>query len=224
MALGVWQVYRLGWKLDLIERVEQRVNAPVTPVPATGTWQQLEPDEVEYRHVEVTGTLMRELSVRATATTVYGSGYWLLTPLRLGNGGTVLINRGFVSSDFDTVSDAIINQEPLTIRGLLRLSEPDGGFLRDNQPQKNRWYSRDVAAIADASGLKQVAPFFIDAEAVERESSPQVDDPTREPVPGLTVVYFRNNHLVYALTWFVLALMVAGGLGYLLREKFKSQS
>ena len=31
-----------------------------------------------------------------------------------------------------------------------------------------------------------------------------------EPVPGLTVVQFRNHHLGYALTWFVLAAMTAG--------------
>jgi surfeit locus 1 family protein len=30
-------------------------------------------------------------------------------------------------------------------------------------------------------------------------------------VPGLTVLSFSNNHLVYALTWAALALMAAAG-------------
>ncbi len=36
--------------------------------------------------------------------------------------------------------------------GLLRLSEPKGAFLRSNDPKDDRWYSRDVAAIAAARG------------------------------------------------------------------------
>ena len=31
------------------------------------------------------------------------------------------------------------------------------------------------------------------------------------PVGGLTVIAFANNHLQYALTWFALASMLAGG-------------
>ena len=36
IALGVWQVERLGWKRDLIARVDARVHAaPVAPPPPT---------------------------------------------------------------------------------------------------------------------------------------------------------------------------------------------
>ena len=85
----------------------------------------------------------------------------------------------------------------MTVTGLLRASEPGGGFLRANDPARDRWYSRDVAAIARARGLGEVAPFFIDADATP--------NPGGYPVGGLTVVAFRNDHLVYALTWFGLA-------------------
>ena len=33
VALGTWQIQRRAWKLDLIERVEQRVGAPPVPLP-----------------------------------------------------------------------------------------------------------------------------------------------------------------------------------------------
>ncbi len=39
------------------------------------------------------------------------------------------------------------------------------------------------------------------------------------PAAGLTVVSFHNNHLVYALTWYGLALMVAGAAAYLFRDE-----
>lgn len=37
------------------------------------------------------------------------------------------------------------------------------------------------------------------------------------PTPGLTVVSFRNHHLQYALTWFAMALLLAGAAWYNLR-------
>ncbi len=39
VALGIWQVERLSWKLDLIARVDQRVHAEPVPAPAGGTGQ-----------------------------------------------------------------------------------------------------------------------------------------------------------------------------------------
>lgn len=39
------------------------------------------------------------------------------------------------------------------------------------------------------------------------------------PIGGLTVVTFRNSHLVYALTWYALAIMSAGAIYFVLRRK-----
>jgi surfeit locus 1 family protein len=89
------------------------------------------------------------------------------------------------------------------VTGLLRMSEPGGGFLRSNEPAADRWYSRDVGAIAATHGMAEAAPYFIDAERVPGE--------TGLPVAGLTVLSFSNNHLVYALTWAILAMMAAAG-------------
>src|SRR5262249_22311878 len=108
------------------------------------------------------------------------------------------------------------------VSGLLRPSEPGGGFLRSNDPAAGRWYSRDVAAIAAQQGLAgAVAPYFIDAQAEPGAGA-------QWPRAGLTVVRFRNDHLVYALTWFALAAIMAAALGYLLldarRERRLSRS
>ena len=54
------------------------------------------------------------------------------------------------------------------------------------------------AAIAKAKRLGPVAPYFIDA-------GPGPGD-ARQPIGGLTILSFPNNHLQYALTWFLLAL------------------
>jgi surfeit locus 1 family protein len=89
------------------------------------------------------------------------------------------------------------------------MSEPGGRFLRQNQPAEDLWYSRDVAAIAVKRRLGRVAPFFIDAEAAGQGY----------PIGGMTVVRFRNTHLVYALTWFALAALAAFGAWRVYRDK-----
>lgn len=205
LGLGVWQVQRLYWKLDLIERVDARLAAAPVAAPGPGAWDGLTRNADEYARVTATGHFLHDREVRALAVTELGSGYWVMTPL-VGSDFTVLVNRGFVPQDRRDPETREEGQVPgrVTVSGLLRLSEPGGGFLRANDPAAGRWYSRDVAAIAAAEGLEDpVAPYFIDADAAP--------NPGGLPVGGLTVVRFRNTHLTYALTWFALA----AGLGYL---------
>ena len=204
-ALGIWQVERRAWKLDLITRVDRRIHAPPVTVPAPGQWSVLDPKAVEYRHVTAAGSFRHDQETLVDALTERGAGFWVLTPL-VTSTGTILINRGFVPSDHaDRLTRAAGNLEgPVTIVGLVRLSEPRGRILRGNNPAEDRWYSRDVGAIAKARGLGAVAPFFIDADAAA--------NPGGFPIGGLTVVTFRNAHLVYALTWFALAALSLRGL------------
>lgn len=205
-GLGIWQVQRLFWKLDLIARVEARVHRDAVPAPPASQWPDISAEKDEYRHVTASGTFDHAKTVLVQAVTELGAGFWVMTPLARDDGSTILINRGVVPADRrDPASRAAGDlSDPVVITGLLRISEPGGGFLRSNDAVGGRWYSRDVAAIAVAEGLGNVAPYFIDADATP--------NPGGLPVGGLTVVSFRNSHLVYALTWFALAAMsVAGG-------------
>lgn len=219
VALGSWQVKRLFWKLDLIERVDQRVHAAPVDAPGPVRWAAITADSDEYRHVRLRGHFLYRLTTRVQATTELGGGFWLLTPLCLANGGTVLVNRGFVPAGpataapagKDTCSDS--RGEPdYTVTGLLRISEPNGAYLRTNDAVNNRWYSRDVRAISASLLLGQTAPYFVDADANQ-----QFAGAPDAPTGGLTVISFHNNHLVYALTWYALALMIAGAFWWAVR-------
>ena len=218
LALGLWQVERRAWKLDLMERVAQRVHAPATPLSPMAEWPQITAASDEYRRLEVRGHFLHERETLVQAVTTQGAGFWVLTPLQLADGTTLIVNRGFVPPEARTRTTrrATESEAEVTLSGLLRLSEPLGGFLRHNDPVGDRWYSRDVAAIAQARGLSQVTPFFLDADAPSRNSASAAP---AWPLGGLTVITFKNNHLVYALTWFGLALMVAGASALVVREE-----
>ncbi len=223
LALGQWQLARRDWKLALIERVEQRIRAPAVAAPGVAEWPQVSAARDEYRRVAVTGRFLHDRRALVQATTVLGAGHWLITPLRAADSSIVLVNRGFVAPDQATPPTppagpsrpAASAAEPVTVQGLMRMPEPGGGFLRRNDPAADRWYSRDVAAIARARGLGPVAPYFIDADAAPG-AAPD-NDGTGLPVGGLTVTSFSNHHLVYAITWFALAAMAASAAVFALR-------
>lgn len=209
-ALGIWQVQRLAWKRGLIARVEARIHAPPVPAPARSQWAGFDAHAAEYRRVQAHGLFLHDRETLVDALTELGPGAWVLTPLRTAD-GVVLVNRGFVPPERRDAGARAAGQVPgeVMVTGLLRRSEPDGRILRPNEPAADRWFSRDVAAIARVRGLEQVAPFFIDADAAS--------SPPGGPVGGLTVVRFRNAHLTYALTWFALAALCVGGMVILLR-------
>lgn len=216
-GLGVWQLERRVWKHALIATVSARIHAPPVPAPGPATWPSFDAGAWSYRHVRATGHYLPVKPALVQAVTERGGGYWLLQPLRTDEGFTVLVNRGFVPAGPQAADAAADSTKAVTVTGLLRASEPGGAFLRSNDPAAGRWYSRDVAAIAGARGIGPVAPYFIDADAETSPARPGA------PIGGLTVVRFPDNHLVYALTWFALALMLAGAAVWVARDEWRNR-
>lgn len=215
VALGNWQVERRVWKLDLIERAETRSKSPAVALPERSDWPQISARSHEYLHVKAGGRFLHKDVTFVQANTNLGPGFWALVPLQQADGTVVIINRGFVEKK-DGYRPTLGSDDSVELSGLLRISEPEGSRGRKNEPENERWFSRDVAAIAKIRQLPadQVAPYFIDADY-----DPAA--PSSEPVGGLTIISFYNHHLVYAITWYTLALMVAGATAYLLREERK---
>jgi surfeit locus 1 family protein len=210
VALGVWQVERRAWKHALVAAVESRIHAEPVVAPGPAAWPAISADGA-YRRVRITGRFRHDRETLVQAVTDRGAGYWVMTPLETP-GFTLLVNRGFVPPDRRASATRTVGNPAgtVTLSGLLRVTEPGGGFLRSNDPANRRWYSRDVNAIAAAQGLGRTAPYFVDADGAPNAGG--------YPVGGLTVLRFPDNHLGYALTWFALALLSLAAACYVLRS------
>ncbi|MEM1080097.1 MAG: SURF1 family cytochrome oxidase biogenesis protein [Pseudomonadota bacterium] len=91
-----------------------------------------------------------------------------------------------------------------------------GTLLEKNNPDADRWVSRDVDALSQAVGLVVYAPYFIDADHAAA--------PDAWPRGGLTVLDFRNNHGSYALTWYAMAVLFFGAMVYVIVDRLKSDT
>ena len=214
-GLGYWQVERRAWKLDLIERVDARVHGDAVTAPDQADWENVTRTRDEYRKVMLLGQYRNDLESHVYAATDYGAGYWVITPFDRVDGTIVMINRGFVPTDRrdpETRTESMIDGQT-RVTGLLRMDEPVGTFMRDNVPAEDRWYSRDVKAMAVKNGLdpERVAPYFVDANDAE--------NPGKLPIGGLTRIKFPNSHLTYALTWFGMAALTLVAAWIVLRPR-----
>jgi surfeit locus 1 family protein len=202
LGLGIWQLERKAWKEDLIARILQQSRAePVSP-PAPDAWNEARD---EFRHVRVSGhflndreTLVHGLAAGETPGRAL-QGYYVLTPFARADGGTVLVNRGFVPTELKAEADRRdgLIEGPTTVTGILRASEVRTMFVPAPDAARGEWFNRDVPGIAAARGLADVAPYLIEADAVPGQ--------TTWPRGGQLRVDLPNNHLQYAFTWFGLA-------------------
>ena len=207
VLLGNWQMRRLEWKTALLDAIETRAFGDPILAPELKFWNEVTADTHAYQRVKIEGTLLHEHELIVRALTELGGGYWVLTPLRRNDGSIIWINRGFVPPDFRLrQARAEPETEAVTLTGLLRMSAPGGTLLQNNDPENNRWYSRDVDAFSAYRELPAPAPYFIDVD---------IEDPLRTwPRGGLTRLSFSNSHLQYALTWYTMAVLLSAGALY----------
>ena len=84
----------------------------------------------------------------------------------------------------------------------MRWPETRGLFTPADDPKTNVWYLRDLQAMAVEKKWAAPAPFYIDQEGPV--------PPGNLPLPAKIEVKLPDNHLQYAITWFGLALGLAG--------------
>ena len=217
IGLGTWQWNRMIWKEELVNTINTRIVEAPVPLNAIIGMADSGAD-FEYRPVKLTGKLMNDREQYVLATLDGQSGWHIYTPVEVDGGQVIFVNRGFVPYDKrDPASreDGQMNQL-VNIEGLARaaLTQKPGWVVPDNTPEKHVFYWKDLTAMISAARLedKTVLPFFVDKTS-------KLPDGLL-PIAGVTRIDLPNNHLQYLITWYGLALALAGVLlAYVLKSR-----
>jgi surfeit locus 1 family protein len=187
--LGLWQMQRLDWKEAVLADMEAQMTGAPVAVPADP-----DPEADRYLPVQASGTIgAEEILVQASLKAV-GPGYRVIAPFDLG-ARRILIDRGFIrQTDRDRPRPAV----QATVTGNLHWPDEVDGFTPD--PEGRLWFARDVPAMAAELGTDPVLL------VVRRtDEAPLAVTPLPVDTAGIP-----NNHLQYAVTWFLLAIVWAG--------------
>ena len=215
VTLGVWQLQRLAWKRDLLERIAALNGAPSAPVEQVLARTAAGEDVNYIRVVADCPGLDEAPMVRMFVVYERVAGFRAISACRVETGPyrSLLVDRGFVA---DTDAGRLPGRDAppsphRAVVGLLRAPGEPTFVTPKNRPAENRWFSRDVAAMARALGADRPAPVFLMLES----PPPQGFGPKPAPLP----VQLSNRHLGYAVTWFGLAAALVGvWLAYVLRK------
>lgn len=196
MTLGIWQLQRLAWKNQIITEVTAATSGEATPLPNPVPLLE----DHEYRRVVLQGEFLHAHELHLAARYHRNQlGYHLLTPMRLQDQRVILVNRGFVPKDSvqpDTRPQSLVQGEQ-RFEAMLQAPRGKGLFTPDNDPDANMWFWVDMDAIKNSTGLA-LLPAVANAIQLETEGG--------LPIASTGKIEFRNDHFMYAITWFCLAL------------------
>lgn len=190
--LGLWQLDRLRQRRALnAELTAQAALAPLLLEDTVGAPATLR--ELRYRQATANGVFEFDRQVVEMARPRHGApGVYVLTPLRLGDGRRVLVNRGWIySPDARTVDlPALMEPETTTVRGLFVPPRGDPRAVRPDTLSPDLLPAILRRTARPAGAPEQLVPL----------------DP-----PELT----EGPHLSYAVQWFAFGTIALVG-GFLL--------
>lgn len=210
IGLGLWQVERLKWKEGLIAASEAAAAKPPAPLD-----QVLAEGDLEFRKaLIVCPGLASAPYVELQSIHEGEAGVRLISACKpVGMAFSLLIDRGFIADGVSARPRVVETTLPLVLIGEFRRFDPPGGMTPT--PANGRFYGRDTAAMAKA--LKVEGPVRPEAVFAVTPTNPEF----AALRPSAPPAAFSNNHFGYALTWFGLAIALAGFYVALLRRRTK---
>ncbi|MBI1275979.1 hypothetical protein GC177_08410 [bacterium] len=204
IALGCWQVQRLQWKEALLANLSEELSSP--PKPLDDDMLRTPLERFRFRHVNFDASLPAHTPATFAAKYYKGSlGYNVVSAAQLPSGGEVLVNRGWIPQ---AMRDSFLMKESkrdkpehIQVEGMMRALPPQGLFVPNNTPKDNMWFWYDAPALKEALGMQSVPSMVVDATRIEPAAN--------YPMTAKAEITLRNDHLMYALTWFGLALALA---------------
>jgi surfeit locus 1 family protein len=198
VAAGNWQRGRMDDKARLRAQLDAATVAAPVPVPdAVNDWAAW-----RFRPIVATGTFDAARQILIDNKVQAGVvGYAVVTPLTLGDGRVVLVDRGFVPGG---ASRRVLPNVPpaagkVTVRG--RVNLPPAGYfeLTRAAPEGPVWQHLDTKRFTEATGVA-VLPIVVEATAPTGGDDTLVRD---RPSPDFGI----EKHWIYMLQWYSFAVL-----------------
>lgn len=185
-GLGVWQLQRLAWKESLLDAIAARMDEAPAALPAAPR-----ADRDSFMPVAVSGQFRGKARDILVSRKDAGPGFRVVAAFRTDEGRSILIDRGFLPEARRGAGHSASG--PVTVIGNLHWPDEVDSFTPPPDAARGIWYARDLPRLADALGTEPVL-------VVARSDTGEGVQPWPVDTSGV-----RNDHLGYAVQWFLLA-------------------
>lgn len=228
---GFWQLRRHDQRMERNAAIEARLAAPAVSVDAAlseaaGLRSQGVDglvDPLSYRPVTLRGRYDSEAEVLKRGVVRDGTpGFHVITPLLLEHGGVVLVDRGWVPQQFDSVpvAPALPDAGDVDVRGWAFPPDvPPTGPLASLAPRDPPVGRLVQVAYVDVERLAEQMPQPLLPIQVRLDAPPRPPGDASLPLPPRAPEIDLGPHLGYALQWFAFVVITLVGYVALLRRR-----
>lgn len=207
VLLGQWQFDRLDQVRASNALLADRLAAPEVPLAELADAQtpgSVDTEALTFRQVSAVGTYRVDEEVLQRNQQLRGqTGFHVLTPLELADGGVILVLRGWVPPQLDTprAPETAPPTGEVTISGVLvpSVDQPPRGARDADDGVLERVFHADTSRL-DRQIDGALFPMVL---RIDTEPSEVAFDVL--PVPVGSPVLDEGNHLSYAVQWHIFA-------------------
>ena len=200
LSLGVWQTKRLAWKEALLENIHSKLSSEPSSLPIN-----IKKSEHNYKMVAIKGSLEPRSIFILTPVKGFGAGFRVISPFKLKDGSKILVDRGVIKERDKPLLETSGQQR--LVLGYLSWPNETDYFTPEPNFARNIWFSRDLEKMAN---FLETEPILVVATENRLDPSIKMQDPTND-IP--------NNHLQYAITWFMMSILWFGMSVYFVYKK-----
>lgn len=196
---------RLAWKTAILDEIDATIAAAPVALPATP-----DPAEDQYRPVTAEGELAGDPLYVLVTIEGLGPGYRYIDALTTDDGRRVMVDLGWVP--LDQLENPFTKFSRIALTGNLHWPDDKDDWTPEPDP-KGIWFTRDVPSIA--AGLQAEQTLIVARDVQLLDLVTPLQSYPFQPLP-LDSSGIKNDHLNYAITWFLLALVWVIMTGYLI--------
>ena len=187
LSLGFWQIYRLNWKLELIEQIENSLKND--PVELSNI------EKKNYLRIKTSGDIDFDKQIYLYNLNDAGKpGFEVINPIKIGD-ENYLVNRGWIPFEKKDLPEInLVDQNQIV--GTLMLQTKPSTFKPENDIEKNYWFTLDREDILKFTG-RNFSEYVI-----------YLNGDYKIPKPRVITAKISNNHKKYAITWFSMAISI----------------